>query len=207
MRHARTGKKLGRDSAHRKALYSNLTCSLIEHGRIRTTEAKAKAVKPFAEQMITLGRRGDLHARRQALSVLRSQEVVHKLFADVGREDGRPPRRLLADRQARPPGRRRSRDGLSRARRSSSRSALASLIGDPSRLPSAALIAAIKHARERDDDPGRGRTCPGRSGSGGRRASGARTPRRRSRRRARRGSRRSGTAASGGFLRGRCRRR
>ncbi len=83
MRHARTGRKLGRDSAHRKALYSNLTCSLIEHGRIRTTEAKAKAVKPFAEQMITLGRRGDLHARRQALAQLRSQEVVHKLFADV----------------------------------------------------------------------------------------------------------------------------
>ena len=84
MRHARTGKKLGRDASHRKALYSNLTCSLIEHGRIRTTEAKAKAVKPFAEQMITLGRRGDLHARRQALSVLRSQEAVHKLFDDVG---------------------------------------------------------------------------------------------------------------------------
>src|SRR2546421_12759607 len=84
MRHARKGRKLGRDSSHRKALYSNLTCSLFEHGRIRTTEAKAKAVKPFAEQMITLGRRGDLHARRQALSVLRSQEVVHKLFADVG---------------------------------------------------------------------------------------------------------------------------
>jgi large subunit ribosomal protein L17 len=84
VRHARTGKKLGRDSAHRKALYANLACSLIEHGRIRTTEAKAKAVKPFAEQMITLGRRGDLHARRQALADLRSQEVVHKLFADVG---------------------------------------------------------------------------------------------------------------------------
>ena len=84
MRHARTGKKLGRDAAHRKALYANLTCSLLEHGRIKTTEAKAKAVKPFAEQMITLGRRGDLHARRQALSILRSQEVVHKLFADVG---------------------------------------------------------------------------------------------------------------------------
>jgi large subunit ribosomal protein L17 len=83
MRHSRTGKKLGRDAAHRKALYANLACSLIEHGRIRTTEAKAKAVKPFAEQMITLGRRGDLHARRQALSVLRSQEVVHKLFSDV----------------------------------------------------------------------------------------------------------------------------
>ena len=84
MRHARTGKKLGRDPSHRKALYANLACSLIEHGRIKTTEAKAKAVKPFAEQMITLGRRGDLHARRQALSVLRSQEIVHKLFSDVG---------------------------------------------------------------------------------------------------------------------------
>ena len=84
MRHARTGKKLGRDPAHRKALYANLACSLIEHGRIKTTEAKAKAVKPFAEQMITLGRRGDLHARRQAMAQLRSQEVVHRLFADVG---------------------------------------------------------------------------------------------------------------------------
>jgi large subunit ribosomal protein L17 len=84
MRHARTGKKLGRDSAHRKALYANLTCSLLEHGRIQTTEAKAKAVKPFAEKMITLGRRGGLHARRQALAELRSQEVVHKLFSDVG---------------------------------------------------------------------------------------------------------------------------
>src|SRR6266516_1215864 len=84
VRHHRAGKKLGRDSAHRKALYANLTCSLIEHGRIKTTEAKAKAVKPYAEQMITLGRRGDLHARRQALAELRSQELVHKLFSDVG---------------------------------------------------------------------------------------------------------------------------
>ena len=83
MRHQRAGKKLGRDSAHRKALYANLACSLIEHGRIKTTEAKAKAVKPFAEQMITLGRRGDLHARRLALAELRSQEIVHRLFADV----------------------------------------------------------------------------------------------------------------------------
>src|SRR5213083_3591891 len=84
MRHHRAGKKLGRDSAHRKALYSNLTSALIEHGRIRTTEAKAKAVRPIAEQMITLGRRGDVHARRQALAYLRSQDVVHKLFSDVG---------------------------------------------------------------------------------------------------------------------------
>ena len=84
MRHHRAGKKLGRDASHRKALYANLACSLIEHERIKTTEAKAKAVKPYAEQMITLGRRGDLHARRQALSHLRSQEIVHKLFSDVG---------------------------------------------------------------------------------------------------------------------------
>jgi large subunit ribosomal protein L17 len=84
MRHHRSGKKLGRDSAHRKALYSNLAGALIEHGRIKTTEAKAKAVKPFAEQMITLGKRGDLHARRLALAELRSQDVVHQLFADVG---------------------------------------------------------------------------------------------------------------------------
>ena len=83
MRHARAGKKLGRDSAHRKALYSNLAGALIEHGRIKTTVTKAKAVKPLAEQMITLGRRGDLHARRQATAFLRSRDVVHKLFDEV----------------------------------------------------------------------------------------------------------------------------
>ncbi len=83
MRHHRSGKKLGRDSAHRKALYSNLAGSLIEHGRIKTTVAKAKAVRPIAEKMITLGRRGDLAARRQALAYLRSNDIVHILFAEV----------------------------------------------------------------------------------------------------------------------------
>jgi large subunit ribosomal protein L17 len=83
VRHARAGKKLGRDSAHRKALYSNLAGALIEHGRIKTTVTKAKAVKPHVEHMITLGRRGDLHARRQATAFLRSRDVVHKLFAEV----------------------------------------------------------------------------------------------------------------------------
>ena len=71
MRHQRAGKKLGRDSAHRRALYANLAGALIEHGRIRTTEAKAKAVKPIAEQMITLGRSDDLAARRRALAYMR----------------------------------------------------------------------------------------------------------------------------------------
>jgi large subunit ribosomal protein L17 len=84
MRHARTGSKLGRDSAHRKALYANLAGAVIEHGRIKTTITKAKAVKPIAEQMITLGRRGDIHARRQAIAFLRSKSIVHKLFTEVG---------------------------------------------------------------------------------------------------------------------------
>jgi large subunit ribosomal protein L17 len=83
VRHLKTGRKLGRTPAHRKALYANLTSALIEHGRIRTTEAKAKEVRPIAEQMITLGKRGDLHAHRQAVAFLRSKSAAHKLFAEV----------------------------------------------------------------------------------------------------------------------------
>ncbi len=83
MRHQRAGRKLGRDSAHRKALYANLAGALIEHGRIRTTEAKAKEVRPIVEKMITLGKRGDLHAHRQAVAFLRSKPIAHKLFAEV----------------------------------------------------------------------------------------------------------------------------
>ena len=83
MRHAKSGKKLGRDSSHRRALYANLAGSLITHGRIETTEAKAKAVKPYTEKLITLGKRGDLHARRQAMAELRSNDIVHHLFSEV----------------------------------------------------------------------------------------------------------------------------
>ncbi|HEV8251165.1 MAG TPA: 50S ribosomal protein L17 [Gaiellaceae bacterium] len=83
MRHHRAGKKLGRDAAHRNALYANLAGALIQHGRVRTTVTKAKAVRPFAEQMISLGKRGDLHARRQALAELRNRDVVETLFDDV----------------------------------------------------------------------------------------------------------------------------
>ncbi len=91
MRHRKSGKKLGRDSAHRRALYANLAASLIVHGRVRTTVAKAKAAKPLAEKLITLGRRGDLHARRQALAILPTNDVVHRLFAEVApRFDDRP---------------------------------------------------------------------------------------------------------------------
>ena len=83
MRHQKKGRKLGRDSAHRQALYSNLAGALIEHGRIRTTEAKAKEVRPIVEKMITLGKRGDLHAHRQAVAFLRSKSVAHLLFSEV----------------------------------------------------------------------------------------------------------------------------
>jgi len=83
VRHQKSGRKLGRDASHRKALYANLTSALIEHGRIRTTEAKAKEVRPIAEQMITLGKRGDVHAHRQAVAFLRSKSVAHTLFAEV----------------------------------------------------------------------------------------------------------------------------
>src|ERR1700716_4411714 len=83
MRHQKRGRKLGRDSAHRKSLYANLTSELIQHGRIRTTLAKAKEVRPVAEQMITLGKRGDLHARRQAVAFLRQKPVVKSLFEEI----------------------------------------------------------------------------------------------------------------------------
>jgi len=83
MRHQRKGRSFGRSAAHRKAMYANLTGALVTHGRIKTTLAKAKEVRPVAEKMVTLGKRGDLHARRQAISFLRSKTVVHTLFADV----------------------------------------------------------------------------------------------------------------------------
>ena len=84
MRHAKKRNKLGRDSAHRKALFSNLSKEIIEHERIQTSQAKAKAVKPEIEKLITLAKRGDLHARRQALSTLRQDKfAVHKLFEEI----------------------------------------------------------------------------------------------------------------------------
>ena len=83
MRHSRKVKKLQRTAAHRRSLVANLVCSLIEHGRIRTTVAKAKAIRPVAEKMVTLGKRGDLHARRQAVAFLRHKSIVKSLFEDI----------------------------------------------------------------------------------------------------------------------------
>jgi large subunit ribosomal protein L17 len=83
MRHQKKTIKLGRTAAHRKALLANQVCSLIEHERLKTTLAKAKAVRPLAEKMVTLGKRGSLHARRTALATLRQKEAVGKLFDDI----------------------------------------------------------------------------------------------------------------------------
>ena len=92
MRHRKKRNKLSRDAAHRRSLMANLSKELIEHERIKTSQAKAKAVKPEVEQLITLAKRGDLHARRQALAVLHNDKfAVHKLFEEVGpRYAGRP---------------------------------------------------------------------------------------------------------------------
>jgi large subunit ribosomal protein L17 len=83
MRHQKKTIKLGRTAEHRKALLANQVCSLIEHQRIKTTLAKAKAVRPLAEKMVTLGKRGSIHARRTALATLRQKNAIKKLFDDI----------------------------------------------------------------------------------------------------------------------------
>lgn len=86
MRHKYSGRKLGRTSSHRMAMFRNMVTSLFEHERIVTTAEKAKELRPIAEKMITLGKRGDLHARRQALSFIRSKAIVDKLFTDISEQ-------------------------------------------------------------------------------------------------------------------------
>ena len=83
MRHGKSGRKLNRTSSHRLAMFRNMVTSLLDHERIYTTDAKAKELRRWADWMITLGKRGDLHARRQAHEVIRDKRVVHKLFTDL----------------------------------------------------------------------------------------------------------------------------
>jgi large subunit ribosomal protein L17 len=83
MRHLKQGRKLSRTSAHRKALFRNLVLSLIRHDRIRTTDAKAKELRRYADRMVTLGKRGDLSARRRAFDFIRSRDAVKKLFDEI----------------------------------------------------------------------------------------------------------------------------
>jgi large subunit ribosomal protein L17 len=84
MRHNIMGRRLGRSMDHRKALFRNLTTELFRHNRIKTTEAKAKTIQPIAEKLITLARRGDLHARRQAARDIYDPMVLQKLFDEIG---------------------------------------------------------------------------------------------------------------------------
>jgi len=84
MRHRKTGRKLNRTPSHRRAMLRNLATSLFRHGRIETTTAKAKELRPFAERLITLAKRGDLHARRLAATKIQDRQVLGRLFDDIG---------------------------------------------------------------------------------------------------------------------------
>ncbi|TWG98442.1 large subunit ribosomal protein L17 [Mesorhizobium sp. J18] len=83
MRHGKSGRKLNRTASHRKAMFSNMAASLIEHEQIVTTLPKAKELRPIVEKLVTLGKRGDLHARRQAISAIRSDALVKRLFDTI----------------------------------------------------------------------------------------------------------------------------
>jgi large subunit ribosomal protein L17 len=84
MRHLKAGRTLGRTASHRLAMFRNMTRSLVEHGRITTTVAKAKELRPFVEKLITLAKEGTLHARRRALAKLPDKETVRVLFQEIG---------------------------------------------------------------------------------------------------------------------------
>lgn len=83
MRHRKSGVKLNRTSSHRDAMFRNMVTSLLKHERIRTTDAKAKELRRWADHVVTLAKRGDLHARRQAMAIIREKNVVHKLFEEA----------------------------------------------------------------------------------------------------------------------------
>ena len=83
MRHSKAGRRLGRKTSHREAMFRNMVTSLLDHGKITTTDAKAKEIRVVAERMITLGKRGDLHSMRLAASVIREKTVVSKLFSTI----------------------------------------------------------------------------------------------------------------------------
>jgi len=85
MRHRAKGRQLSRTASHKKATMNNLATNLFKHGGIQTTEAKAKELRPFAERLITLARRGDLHARRLVERRLKDKDVTHKLFDEIGK--------------------------------------------------------------------------------------------------------------------------
>jgi large subunit ribosomal protein L17 len=88
MRHLKAGSKLNRTSSHQDAMFRNMVTSLLKHDRIQTTETKAKVLRGWVDHVITLAKRGDLHARRQAMAIVREKDVVHKLFAEAASRFG-----------------------------------------------------------------------------------------------------------------------
>jgi large subunit ribosomal protein L17 len=87
MRHLKHGRKLNRDQGHRKALFRNLAIALFRHERIETTDAKAKELRAYTEKLITLGKKGDLHARRTAARKIHDSEILQKLFGDIAKRN------------------------------------------------------------------------------------------------------------------------
>lgn len=83
MRHQRKGRRLGMQPDHRRQMLANLACSVLEHGRVKTTEARAKEVKPLVEKAITLGKAGDLHSRREIISLLHNKKISYSLVNDI----------------------------------------------------------------------------------------------------------------------------
>lgn len=88
MKHRKSGVKLSRTASHRQAMFRNMVTSLLKYDRIRTTDVKAKALRQWVDHVITLAKRGDLHARRQAMAIVREKEIVHKLFEEAGKRFG-----------------------------------------------------------------------------------------------------------------------
>lgn len=83
MRHRKKGRKLGMQPDHRRQMRANLACSLLQHGRVKTTEAKAKDVRPLVEKAITAGKQGDIHSRRKVISLLRNKQITYELFEEI----------------------------------------------------------------------------------------------------------------------------
>ena len=116
MRHGVAHRKLGRTTAHRTAMFANMSASLIKHEQIVTTLPKAKELRPFVEKLVTLAKRGDLHARRQAISQVRDQDQVRKLFDTLGPRYAARPGRLHPGAQGRLSPRRQCAHGRDRVR-------------------------------------------------------------------------------------------
>ncbi len=89
MRHRKTGVKLNRTASHRNAMFKNMVTSLFKYDQIKTTDVKAKELRKWADNLITLAKKGDLHARRQAMSIMMEKDIVHKLFNEVGERFGK----------------------------------------------------------------------------------------------------------------------